>query len=100
MIKFSVLLLIIFIAALGYLAILNNETVALKISEQVSFEIPKIALILLSIALGALSILALVIFRDTAPVPAGGCVEGHQVGKPDIDCAHGEPYNCQGCAKG
>lgn len=65
MIKFSVLLLIIFIAALGYLAILNNETVALKISEQVSFEIPKIALILLSIALGALSILALVIFRDT-----------------------------------
>lgn len=65
MIKFTVLILIIFIAALGYLAILNNDAITLKITEQVSYEIPKIALILLSIAVGALSILALVIVRDT-----------------------------------
>jgi lipopolysaccharide biosynthesis regulator YciM len=65
MIKFAVLLFIIFVAALGYLAILNNDAVTVKITEQQSYELPKIALILLSSALGALSILALVIIRDT-----------------------------------
>lgn len=64
MIKVAVLLFIIFLAALGYLAILNNEVVTLKLSEQYSYEIPKIALILLSSALGALSIIALVVVRD------------------------------------
>jgi len=65
MIKVAALLFIIFIAALGYLAILNNDSVTLKLSEQYSYEIPKIALILLSSALGAFSILVLVAVRDT-----------------------------------
>jgi tetratricopeptide (TPR) repeat protein len=65
MLKLAILLFIIFIAALGYLAILNNEPVTLKLTEQNIYEIPKIALILLSSAVGALSILTLVIIRDT-----------------------------------
>jgi tetratricopeptide (TPR) repeat protein len=65
MVKVAVLFFIIFVAALGYLAILNNDAVSLKITEKQSYELPKIALILLSSALGALSILALVIIRDT-----------------------------------
>jgi len=65
MIKVAIFLFIIFIAALGYLAILNNDAVTLKLSEQYSYEIPKIALILLSSALGAFSILVLIAVRDT-----------------------------------
>src|SRR3990170_3233037 len=64
MAKVLVFLFIIFIAALGYLAILNNEPVTLKLSEQSLYEIPKIALILLSSAIGALAILALIAVRD------------------------------------
>lgn len=65
MVKIAVLLFILFVALLGYLAILNNETVALRFSEQYSYEIPKIALILLSSAIGAIAVLLLVFVRDT-----------------------------------
>lgn len=64
MTKVAVLLFIIFLAALGYLAILNKETVTLKLGEKYIYEIPKIALILLSSALGALSMLAVIVVRD------------------------------------
>ena len=64
MIKFAVFLFIIFIALLGYLAILNNEPVTLKLSEQSIYEVPKIALILLSSAIGALSMLVFISVRD------------------------------------
>ncbi|MBI4654827.1 MAG: tetratricopeptide repeat protein [Nitrospirae bacterium] len=65
MTKLAVSLFIIFIAALGYLAILNKETVTLKLGENHIYEIPKIALILLSGAFGALSMLIIVAIRDT-----------------------------------
>jgi len=64
MAKVLVFLFIVFIAALGYLAILNNEPVTLKLSDQSAYEVPKVALILLSSAIGAFAILALVVVRD------------------------------------
>ncbi len=64
MAKLATFLVIIFIAALGYLAILNKETVTLRLGEQSIYEIPKIALILLSTALGALSMLAIIAIKD------------------------------------
>ncbi len=64
MTKIAVLLFIIFVAALGYLAILNKETVTLKLSEKYIYEIPKIALILLSSAIGAVATLAVIAVRD------------------------------------
>ncbi len=64
MVKLIIFLFIIFIAALGYLAILNNEPITLKLSDQSTYEVPKIALILLSSAVGALAILVLVAVRD------------------------------------
>jgi len=65
MIKFAVFVLIVFIAALGYLAVLNNEPVTLKLSEQYHYEVPKIALILISSAFGGIAILILIAIRDT-----------------------------------
>jgi lipopolysaccharide biosynthesis regulator YciM len=64
MMKVAVLLFILLLALLGYLALLNHDNVQLKISEQHIFEIPKIALILLSSALGAFSVLMFVGVRD------------------------------------
>ena len=64
MLKIAVLLFIIFLAALGYLAILNKESVSLKLTENYIFEIPKVALILLASAFGALSMLAVSAVRD------------------------------------
>lgn len=63
--KVAVFLFIIFVAILGYLAILNNEPITLKLSEQSVYEVPKIALILLASAIGALSMLLFVSVRDT-----------------------------------
>ncbi|MEK6527808.1 MAG: tetratricopeptide repeat protein [Nitrospirota bacterium] len=65
MTKIAVLLVIVFLASLGYLAILNSETVTIKISEQYNPSMPKIALVILSCAIGALSTLAVVAVRDT-----------------------------------
>ncbi len=65
MTKVAVLLVTIFLAALGYLAILNNDPVTIKLSEQhPGITIPKIALVLLSCVIGALSTLAVVAVRD------------------------------------
>ncbi len=64
MTKLSVFLFIIFVTALGYLAILNRDTITLKLSENYIYEIPEVALILLSCAIGAFSLLAVVAVRD------------------------------------
>ncbi len=64
MMKAAVFLFILFLAFLGYLALLNQDNVFLKLSEKHMFEIPQIALILLSSALGALSVLTFVGVRD------------------------------------
>jgi tetratricopeptide (TPR) repeat protein len=64
MIKVAISLFIIFIAALGYLAILNQDNIAIRLSEQYVYEIPQIALILLSCAIGAISMLVFIFIRD------------------------------------
>lgn len=64
MTKLAVFLFIIFIAAFSYLAILNKESVTLKLGERYVYEIPKIALILLSTAFGALTMLLVFAVRD------------------------------------
>jgi tetratricopeptide (TPR) repeat protein len=64
MTKLAVFLFTVFVAVMGYLLILNNETVTLKLSENYIYEIHKIALILFSIVIGALSMLAIGAVRD------------------------------------
>ncbi|MBI4687955.1 MAG: tetratricopeptide repeat protein [Nitrospirae bacterium] len=64
MTKFAVFLFIIFIIALGYLAILNKDTVSLRLSDTSVYEIPEIALILLASAFGAVSMLFIIAIRD------------------------------------
>jgi len=64
MTKLAVFLFIIFVMALGYLAILNEGTVTLKLGEKHIYEIPKIAFILLSSAFGALAMLVIITVRD------------------------------------
>jgi uncharacterized protein HemY len=64
MTKVAFFLLILFLAALGYLAILNQDNITIKLGEQYIYEIPQIALILLSCAIGAISMLGFVAVRD------------------------------------
>jgi tetratricopeptide (TPR) repeat protein len=64
MAKIAVFLFIIFGAVLGYLAILNQENITIRLSEQYIYEIPLIALILFSSVIGAVSMLAYFFIRD------------------------------------
>ncbi|MBI4698524.1 MAG: tetratricopeptide repeat protein [Nitrospirae bacterium] len=64
MAKFTIFIFIIFLAAMGYLAILNNEPVTLKLSEQTIYQVPWIALIIMSSVFGAGIALTVVAFRD------------------------------------
>lgn len=63
--KFAVFLFILFLAVLGYLAILNQETVSLRLSEKHIFDVPQVALILLASAFGAFAMLLFIAVRDT-----------------------------------
>ncbi|MBI5196845.1 MAG: tetratricopeptide repeat protein [Nitrospirae bacterium] len=64
MTKFVVFLFIVFITALGYLAILNKETITLNLGAGHIYEVPKVALILISSAFGALAMLVITAVRD------------------------------------
>jgi tetratricopeptide (TPR) repeat protein len=64
MTKVVFFLIILFFALLGYIAILNQDNVSIKLGEKYIYEIPQIALILLSWVIGAVSILSFVAVRD------------------------------------
>lgn len=64
MTKLAIFIFIIFSAVMGYLLILNNDTVTLKLSETYSYEVHKIALIIFSTVFGAFAIFALVAVKD------------------------------------
>ncbi len=63
--KLSIFIFVIFLAALAVFAIHNKEVTTIKIPFSYVYEIPKIALILLSSAAGALAMLIVFAIRDT-----------------------------------
>lgn len=63
--KFALLVFVLFLVALGYFALLNTETITVKIMPKTVYETPKIALILLSSAFGAAVMLFYFFIRDT-----------------------------------
>ncbi len=63
--KLSILIFVIFLAALAVFAIHNKEVTTIAIPFSNVYEIPKIALILLSCAIGALAMLVVFAIRDT-----------------------------------
>lgn len=63
--KFALLLFVLLLLALGYFAVLNEETITLTVAPKTVYEMPKIALILLSFAVGAAVMLVYFFFRDT-----------------------------------
>jgi tetratricopeptide (TPR) repeat protein len=63
--KLAVLLFVIFLSALGYFAVLNKEPITFAITPKTIYEMPKIALILLSSAVGAAVMLLIFFIRDT-----------------------------------
>lgn len=66
--KMAILLFLIFLAILGFFAVENKDIVSIKVPFGSSYEIPKIALILLSSTVGALAILIIFFIRDTKRV--------------------------------
>jgi tetratricopeptide (TPR) repeat protein len=63
--KFTLLLFVLLLLALGYFAVLNEETITVVVAPKTAYETPKIALILLSFAVGAAVMLVYFFFRDT-----------------------------------
>ncbi|MEW6052561.1 MAG: tetratricopeptide repeat protein [Nitrospirota bacterium] len=63
--KLAVFIFILFLAALALFAIFNQEATLVKIPFGQVYETPTIALILLSIAIGALTMLFVFVIRDT-----------------------------------
>jgi tetratricopeptide (TPR) repeat protein len=63
--KLSVFIFVLFLAALALFAINNQEAAIVKIPFGQVYETPTIALILLSIAIGALAMLLVFVVRDT-----------------------------------
>ena len=62
--KLAVLLFVIFLSALGYFALLNKEPITFTITPKTVYEMPKIALVLLSSAVGAAVMLLVFFIRD------------------------------------
>lgn len=63
--KFSLFLFILFLIVLGYFAMLNKEPVTFKVSAETVYEMPKVALILMSFAIGGAVMLLYFFIRDT-----------------------------------
>jgi lipopolysaccharide biosynthesis regulator YciM len=64
--KAAILIFLLFLAALGFLAVENKEVVSVKVPFVAGvYEMPKIALILLSATVGALVVLVVIFIRDT-----------------------------------
>ncbi|HWR58340.1 MAG TPA: tetratricopeptide repeat protein [Thermodesulfovibrionales bacterium] len=63
--KVTLLLFVLFLSALGYFAVLNKEPVTFAVAPKTIYEMPKIALILLSFAVGAAAMLMAFFIRDT-----------------------------------
>ncbi len=63
--KFTLLLIVLFLSALGYFAVLNKEPVTFAVTPKTIYEMPKIALILLSSVMGMTVMLLVFFVRDT-----------------------------------
>ncbi len=63
--KFALLLFVLLLLALGYFAVLNEDTIIFNIAPKTAYEMPKIALILLSFAVGMAVMLLYFFIRDT-----------------------------------
>jgi len=63
--KFLTFLFILFIGVLGYFAVLNRDQVVITLAEGYIYEIPKVALVIISSAVGAFLMLFVFIVRDT-----------------------------------
>jgi tetratricopeptide (TPR) repeat protein len=63
--KFSLFLFIVFLIVVGYFAMLNKEPVTFKVSTETVYEMPKVALILMSFAIGGAVMLLYFFIRDT-----------------------------------
>ncbi|MDI6729403.1 MAG: tetratricopeptide repeat protein [Thermodesulfovibrionales bacterium] len=66
--KIAILIFLVFLAILGFFAVENKDIVSIKVPFGSSYEIPKIALILLSTTMGALAVLIVFFIRDTKRV--------------------------------
>ncbi|UCG78838.1 MAG: tetratricopeptide repeat protein [Nitrospirota bacterium] len=63
--KFLTVLILMLVVALGYFSVLNRDQVVIAIAEGHIYEIPKVALVLISSAIGAFLMLLVFIVRDT-----------------------------------
>ncbi len=63
--KFALLLFVLLLLALGYFAVLNEDTITLSVAPRSAYEMPKIALILLSFGVGMAVMLLYFFIRDT-----------------------------------
>lgn len=63
--KFSLFFFILFLIVIGYFAMLNKEPVTFKVTAETAYEMPKVALVLMSFAVGGAVMLLYFFIRDT-----------------------------------
>jgi lipopolysaccharide biosynthesis regulator YciM len=63
--KFALLLFVVLLLALGYFSVLNEDTITFTVAPKTAYEMPKIALILISFAIGMAVMLVYFFVRDT-----------------------------------
>lgn len=63
--KFTLFIIVVFLIVLGYFATLNKDSITLSVSPASTYEMPKVALILLASAAGAAVMLVIFFIRDT-----------------------------------
>lgn len=63
--KFTLFIIVVFLIVLGYFATLNKDSITLIVSPSITYEMPKVALILLASAAGAAVMLIIFFIRDT-----------------------------------
>lgn len=99
MAKLTFFIIIIFLAILGLLAFHNKDTVDLTVWEGMSYQMPIIALILLSSAAGILSMLIIVFIRDSRRFFEGRRILRQQKKEKKIDELYSKGQNAYYASK-
>ncbi len=91
--KIAVLVFLVFLTALGFFAMENKDMVILKIPFGSIYQIPKIALMLLSTIVGALVVLVVFFIRDTKRIIDNLQAQKRQKKEARIDAYYSKALN-------
>ncbi|NOX20331.1 MAG: tetratricopeptide repeat protein [Nitrospirae bacterium] len=97
--KFIAFLIILFLGAVGYLALYNRETIEIAITSTTTYQIPKITLMLISAAAGVLFMLLIYTVRDTKRLITNLQIQKRQKKQQKIQELYSRAQNAIECGR-